>query len=90
MVFDGIIVGMFIAALIEGFVGNTPLARLLRLVVSIGCGIGYFLLCTHIGWGEFSGSLGVGLIVMLLPVGAIIVLKVIDYMYSGQNENQSK
>ena len=80
-IFDGIIVGMFVAMLVMKVLGDSPLARLLRLVLSISCGIGYFLLCAHLGWGETNATMGTFWTVFLLPVGFVAVLKVIDYMY---------
>ena len=57
-IFDGIIVAMFIAALAMRLFGDSPIARLLRLILSIGSGIGYFLLRAHLGWGETNASMG--------------------------------
>ena len=80
-IFDGIIVAMFVAALVMKLFGDSPFARLLRLVLSIGSGIGYFLWCGHLGWGETDASMGTFLLAFLLPVGLIGVFKVIEYMY---------
>lgn len=62
--FDGIIVAMFIAALAMRLFGDSPIARLLRLVLSIGGGIGYFfsVRTPRMGrnkrkYGYFSGSI---------------------------------
>ena len=79
--FDGIIVAMFVATLVMELFGDSPFARLLRLVLSIGSGIGYFFWCVHLGWGETDASLGTFLLVFLLPVGLIGILKIIEYMY---------
>ena len=80
-ILDGMIVGMFVAALVRRFLGDSPFARLLRLIFSAGFGIGYFLLCGHLGWGDSSASDIVCILVFFIPVGCIGILKIIDYMF---------
>ena len=82
ILFDGVIVGGFISALVENFIGNSPLARLFRLILSIAAGIGYICLGGYVGWGETNIGTVPGLIILLLPVAFIGVLKVIEFMYS--------
>ena len=80
-IFDTIIVTTFVVTLIKRLTGDSPPARLLRLLLSIACGIGYFILCAHLGWGETEASLTTFLSVFILPIGLIVVLKVVEYMF---------
>lgn len=84
MIIDGMVIGFIVALLCRLLLGDTPFARLIRLLLSIAAGVGYFLLCIHIGWGETNISLGEGTFVFLFPIGILTILKVVEYMYKDK------
>ncbi|MBR3995130.1 MAG: hypothetical protein IKI97_07605 [Clostridia bacterium] len=84
-ILDGYFVGAFGAFLCKLIFGNSPLARLLRLVISVGGGICYCLwvLCTG---ASDEGTMTGFLILTFAPIAIVLILAIIGYMFDDNNE----
>ena len=88
VIFDGVIIGNIIKLISIHLFGDTPSARLIRLILSVCGGIGYVYWCFNLLFGETDMSDGLALFIVFAPVTLLIILKIIDYMYSGSDENK--
>ena len=82
MILDGMLIGSLVFALIELLFGDGPLARLMKLLLGVGSGIAYFILCAHLAYGDIlniNGSLV--MFVIFAPVGFMGIVRLKDYMF---------
>lgn len=84
-IFDGITVGTIVAMICKFFLGNTPVARLIKLLLSVASGGLYSFMCFYIAYGENDVSMGAGLAIMLAPLVIFIVVCIIGYMYKDED-----
>ena len=82
---DGFIVGFSFKFLCELILGDKPIARLLRLIISIGAGIGYTIWVLSYLNGTEGTILG-GLILCFAPIVLMIILLIIGYMFNGKGD----
>lgn len=84
IIFDGIVVGNLAAIICKKVFGDKPMGRLLRLIFSVGGGIGYAVMCLYLESGEIFADISIGgfLLIVLAPVALVIILWVLDYMFS--------
>ncbi len=88
VIVDCIVVGMFVSGICVRLFGDTPGARLIRLLFTIGSAIGYGHMCLNFLFGETEAGDGTIIFAVFTPVALVLILKVIDYMYSGNSENK--
>jgi hypothetical protein len=78
----------FIGLLLWGFCqwlfGEKPLARLLRLLVTIGGAGGYFLLFWYV-MGSTEISFFWGLLVAFAPAAFLVILLILYYMFKSDS-----
>ena len=84
-IFDGIIVGYFLASLCKLLFGDNPLGRLLKLIVSIGAGGGYSIWVLNVDNGTEGTILGF-LILNFAPIAIVLILAIIGYMFDTRNK----
>ncbi len=84
-IFDGLIVGVFLATLCKLILGDKPLARLLKLIVSVGAGIGYSIWVLSVG-GSDEGTMAGFLILTLAPIALVFILAIIGYMFNEKSD----
>ena len=84
---DGMVIGAIISALCERLLGNSPLARLCRLLLCITGGILYAYMCISLAYGETELSMGMFLFVVLAPVALLLLMLVVKYMFKDSESN---
>lgn len=77
MCLDALIVGWLISLLVQGVLGDSSMARLLKLVFGIAAGAGYVLL---LGVAS-TGSDFVVITVLFGPMAIVAFLLLLNYMY---------
>ena len=82
---DGLIVGYFLASLCKLLFGDNPFGRLLKLIVSVGIGIGYSIWVLSVGNGT-EGTIAGFLILAFAPIALVLILAVIGYMFDQENK----
>ncbi len=84
-IIDGMFVGFSLKYLCELILGNKPIARLLKLLVSVGAGIGYFLwvICTY---ESTEVSMVGGLFIIFTPIALFLILAIIAYMFKKEDK----
>ena len=86
-IFDGIIVGKFLASLCKSLLGDNPLGRLLKLIVPIGAGFGYsFWVHTVANSSSSEGSMVGFLALAFGPIAIVLILAIIGYMFNTENK----
>ncbi len=80
-ILNGIIVWYILKELCKGFFGDSPWSRLLRVVVSLIGGFGYFLFCAIVN-DSTDISIFWGSLVIFGPVVIAILLLLIGYMFN--------
>ena len=83
-IFDGLIVGFFLANLCKLILGDNPLGRLIKLIVSVGAGVGYCIKVLSVGNSD-EGTMEGFLILTFAPIVVMIILAIIGYMFNGEN-----
>ena len=84
IVADGFLVGKLLGAISKGVFGDKPLGRLIRLIASLGGGIGYSMWAAHIGYGDSDISLGLGAAIIFGPVAILGLLCLLAYIFEGK------
>ena len=82
---DGLVVGAVLSFICERLFGNSPLARLIKLLVSVIGGIAYGLWGLYT-LGDTEISLLGGAIIILAPVALLVIILIIRYMYKNDGE----
>lgn len=84
-IFDGLVVGYFLAGLCKLLFGDNPFSRLLKLIVSIGAGVGYSIWVLSVGTSD-EGTMTGFLILTFAPIVIVIILAIIGYMFNTENK----
>ena len=84
VIFDGLIVGFFLAILCKLIFGDNPLGRLLKLIISVGAGIGYSIWVLAVGNSD-EGTMAGFLILTFAPIAVVLILAIIGYMFDNGN-----
>ena len=82
-IFDGVIVGYFLAFLCKLIFGDNPLGRLLKLIASIGGGVGYSVWVLSTGISD-DGTMAGFLILTFAPIAVALILAIIGYMFDDK------
>ena len=82
---DGLIVGYFLASLCKLLFGDNPFSRLLKLIVSVGAGIGYFIWVLSTANGT-EGTIAGFLILAFAPIVLVLILAIIGYIFDQENK----
>lgn len=85
-IFDGIIVGTIIAAISKWLFGNSPFARLIRLLLCLGGGFAYAAMCLNFGYSDVDITMGTFLFVVFAPIVLVVIALIVAYMFNN-NEN---
>ncbi len=80
-IISGIIVGMILAAICESLFGDNPMARLLKLIISVVGGIAYVFLMLAIDDYTIIVADWLGIVVFIAPVAIFVILWILRYMY---------
>ena len=83
---DSFIIGIIVFYLIEFIFGDKPLARLSKLLLGIGSGIGYFSLCLELNYGESAAdvSMTTACLVFFGPIALIAILWILSYAFKSK------
>ena len=80
MIADVFIVGMFLFYISPVILGDSPMARLLQIVITAAGGLGYFILCSAAN-ASYNLSLFWGAIIFFGPIALFLLLLLLAYMY---------
>ena len=80
IILDVFIVGMLLFYISPAIFGDSPLARLLQIVITAAGGLGYFILCAAAN-ASYSLSLFWGSVIFFGPIVLFLLALLLAYMY---------
>lgn len=80
-ILDGLIVGKFLFFLCRELLGDNPSARLIRILLSVGGGIGYSLIYMASPIFHYSQITPGMTFLVLVPFALQVIVWIINYMY---------